>query len=286
MNVIFATYGSFGNYVDAGLRLIEQAKSLKIFNETYLLTDSDLRLRNQKWAEWSSMLEKQDIPNRYYQAGKAFLIQHVIHDKCQAGDVIMYADVGCEIVNNLYAKAKLKKLIECASLHGGIAEQLEYPEENYTKNDLLRHFGSSIEFSKSGQIQNSYFILRCDDKTRYMVDEWVNIINPSTGLWRDPVERTSEQPYFVDHRRDQSIFSLLWKKNEFPVKKPYWKFSAEFGKWRGLIEPIHTSRNRSGFSKLPAFEHSMVAVFIGSLLSTLALSLRTLKKSYATLRRV
>ncbi len=50
------------------------------------------------------------------------------------------------------------------------------------------------------------------------------------------------------------------------MKKPYWKFSAEFGKWRGLTEPIHTSRNRSGFSKLPAFERSIVAVFIGSLL--------------------
>ena len=122
MKVIFATYGSIGNYVDAGLRLIKQAKSLKVFTETYLLTDSDLRLQNQKWQQWSSRLEKQDIPNRYHQAGKAFLIQHLINDKCQESDVIMYADVGCELVNNSFSRIKIKKLINLAKFQGGIAE--------------------------------------------------------------------------------------------------------------------------------------------------------------------
>ena len=283
MKVIFATYGSIGNYVDAGLRLIKQAKSLKVFTETYLLTDSDLRLQNQKWQQWSSRLEKQDIPNRYHQAGKAFLIQHLINDKCQESDVIMYADVGCELVNNSFSRIKIKKLINLAKFQGGIAEQLAYPEENYTKSELLKYFGNSNELSKSGQVQNSYFILRCDTKTRNLVDQWVDIINPTTGLWRDPVERTLEAPCFVDHRRDQSIFSLLWKQNEFPVKKPYWKFGAKFGKLRGLTEPIHTSRNRSGVSQIPTFESSNLAVLVGYFLNILALSMRPLKKNFADL---
>lgn len=283
MNVFFATYGSYGNYTDAGLRLISQAESLKIFAKTFLFTDSDLRSQSQTWQQWSSMLEKQDAPNRYHQAGKAFLIQHIMNDVCQEGDILMYADVGCELVNNFFCRVKLKKLIELTLLQGGLAEQLEYPEDNYTKSDLLKHFGNRIEFSKSGQIQNSYFIVRCENKTRSMVDEWVKMINPSKGLWRDPVDRTSEQPFFVDHRRDQSIFSLLWKQNEFPVKKPYWKFGAKFGRWRGLTEPIHTARNRSGVSQLPTFESSIFAVFVGLWFNVFASILRPLKKLHTQL---
>lgn len=282
MDIIFVTYGSYGNYVDAGSRLVRQANSLKVFTQSYLLTDTDLCSKSQTWREWSSNLEKQDYPNRYHQAGKAFLVQYIMKNICKENDVIMYADAGCEIVNNLWSRITMKRLIKKAVSYGGLAEQLDYPEENYTKSELLKHFGNKTEFSKSGQIQNTFFILRCDSQSEDIIDKWIEIINPSTGLWRDPVTRKNEKPCFVDHRRDQSIFSLLWKQSGLPVKKPYWRFGVNFGSWRGLTEPIHTSRNRSGISKLPNFQNLILAVFIGYLLNTFALLRRSITNLFAT----
>ena len=267
--LIFITYGSHDNYWEAAKRVTEQAKQMRCFVEFYCLNDDMLKERSEQWRSWSTGLCNQDGP-RYKQAAKAFLLKSVIGEVRDSNATIFYCDPGCEFVSNYLARTKLKRLILKYEEKGGVAEQLHYPEYEYTKLELLNILDPNLIYRKTGQFQNTFFVIRADDKGREFAERWVEFIDPNKGLWMDPTNSELQLPGFVSHRRDQSIFSLLWKEFSYGRKNPYWEFGAKFGVLRGLAIPIHTIRNRSGESLLPRYQNSSLLAMLGVILNFLA----------------
>ena len=280
MKTLFVTYGSHSNYLEAAIRLSEQVKKTKLFDKIIVLDDPKLIDLSPYWRKLNKRMQELDALGMHRQAGKTFLMKYVFSDLCTEFDVVMYADPGCEIPNNLISKMRLKTLLRGAYNFGGIAEQLDYPEYMYTKRALLEFIGDRPDIRNTGQIQATWFILKNNSLNVNLIDKWLTLTDPTLGLWQDPSEREreSQSSGFIDHRRDQSIFSLLWKEFLLPIKAPYWEFGARVGAIRGLIEPIHTSRNKSGVSNLPKFHENTFLAIVGVLVSFIASSNRILRR--------
>lgn len=279
MRKVFLTYGSEGVYWEAAVRLKRQANSTGLFDEIIALNDSDLMKISPIWNLWSEELKEQDGILRYKQAAKAFLLDWALNKELTSDSVYFYADCGCEIPNNFISIYRLGRLIKFAMKFGGIAEQLEYPEFEYSKLELLQHLNPTKTSWSSGQIQNTFFLLSSGTQALRFSSRWIEYINPDLNLWRDPYQNEKQMDRFVSHRRDQSIFSLLWKEFDLPIKKPYWEHGGRLGQIRGIALPIQTIRNRSKISELPRFQHSTILAFFGLIISFVSDYTRNLRKS-------
>ena len=271
---LFVTYGSHGNYWEAALRVSCQAISMNCFTEFFVFNDDMLRARSKSWRDWSSALADQDGP-RYQQAAKAFLLEWIMDHEQDSNAVVFYCDPGCEFVSNSLTRKKMRALLTSACQTEGIAEQLAYPESQYTKIALLKKLDPEGIHRNSGQIQNTFFVILANERGLSFAKNWVQLINPEKKLWMDPDQSEFQHSNFLSHRRDQSIFSLLWKTFGYPVKAPYWEFGGKFGNIRGLAVPIHTIRNRSGQTLLPKYQNRAFIGLVGERINFIARFIRS-----------
>jgi hypothetical protein len=261
---------------DAAFRLANQASALKIFSRVVFLNDTDLREIDQSWRDTAEILDSRKMMPYFYLGTKAWVIKAALQGNFGNFDLIFYADAGCELPNNCVTKKELGKLFNLAIKHGGVAEQLSYPEKTYTKKRLITFFNLTQSEMNSGQVQATWSIWKNNDKSRKIASQWVNLSNPNLDLWNNPVdnELREQEHYFIEHRRDQSIFSIIWKKNNYFLKPPYWEYGGKLGSIRGRAIPVHAIRNRSGSSMLPLNSESYVLALIGKFINSTASLIR------------
>ena len=86
-----------------------------------------------------------------------------------------------------------------------------------------------------------------------MIDEWLALILESEENFNLLESPGGEIPGFIEHRYDQSIFSLVCKNNG--IKPMMLRPTPGMGSWKTLLravfQPIWTSRNRTGISSIP-----------------------------------
>jgi len=275
---VFLTYGSEGNYLDAARRLASQAEKTKIFHRIELFDEHRLLEASEEWKLWSKELCAQDGIERYKQAAKAFLLLWAADQFISRDTILFYADPGCEFTNNRISTFRMRSLFQKANEFEGIAEQLEYPEYQYTHLKMLNFLDPERTFWDSGQVQNTFFLIKINQKSLDFARKWVLCIDPKLGIWKDPEPHEEQLDGFVSHRRDQSIFSLLWKHNGYATKKPYWEHGGRFGNLRGIALPVHTIRNRSGSSNLATYHRSNLLALVGLFFSIVADLTRGLRK--------
>lgn len=141
---------------------------------------------------------------------KPYFIDRVL-SKCNDGDIIFYADSGAFFIN------KIDKLISSMRKDEKIwVSDCPLIESCFTKEICFEKMECNDEKIKfSNQIQATYLLLICCDETKKMIREWLHycenyeLISPKGGL--DFEGQRGKQ--FVAHREDQSILSLLCKKN-------------------------------------------------------------------------
>ena len=84
------------------------------------------------------------------------------------------------------------------------------PEIKYTKRDLLTYLDVPVEDMKSGQCMATVIIMRKGEHSMSVVNKW-NELASIRELINDK-RNLEEYKFFIDHRHDQSIYSLLVKK--------------------------------------------------------------------------
>ena len=94
------------------------------------------------------------------------------------------------------------------------------------------------QISDSNQVQATIQCIYVTDFTRRFIDTWYKLC-----CTRENIDDSSshEQNYgtFQEHRHDQSVFSLLWKKARIPRRL-------------SMEGCIYAARNRTGKSRLPS----------------------------------
>lgn len=238
----FLTFGggpmTFLHAVD---RIVEQAKSLHIFDHVYGFKEDDLKADPEFWGEHRQFILMNPRGFGYW-IWKAYLINKVMKE-AQEDDVIMYCDCGNEI--DVRKKDEIIKLIDVVKKDGlmatfpGKTDTTHIDEIKWNKRDVLNFFEidehNPILTTKQRQANP---ILVCKTSvTESFVNDWNSIGLNNNHFLNDYPSYAENFPEFVEHRHDQSIFSLLSKK--------YGIFSDVTTD--GVIE---TTRNKTGISEL------------------------------------
>ena len=239
MSFSFLTFGSHDNYIGALNRLVNQAKSLDLFHNIFSYTLDDLKNDSDFWSQHSSFILNNNRGCGYW-IWKPYLI-HKTLQSLNDGDYFLYLDSGSELL--LTEKSSLLSYIEeyvnkydlFASYFNSYATDI-----NFNKMDLIHHFNiptdSSLLFQP--QIQATFLFFKITPSIRTLIQNWLSFIS-NYHLFDDTPSVIPNFHYFIEHRHDQSVLSLLIKTSNlkpFIINEKY-------------LSCIKLIRNRSSISK-------------------------------------
>jgi hypothetical protein len=235
MKKYFITFGGgHQNFIDAGNRLTHQANQLDIFDNVILFTDEILKTEHADtfWDKHGKFIEENKRGYGYW-LWKPYIIQHVMKT-LDDGDILMYLDAGCEILQHKREKIlEYMKYVESEQIIGSKTAV----ERSYNKKDLVMHLDMNIdEHLDNCQREGGVLLLYVTPAVRNLIDQWYEVACSNNYHFIDDTPSIIENdPIFVDHRHDQSIYSLLTKKYNI------------FGE-HDINDIIEVVKNRNGWS--------------------------------------
>lgn len=230
----FFTFGSGSKFIEATERLINQATKTDMFDEIVSYTDTDLKSMPKFWGIHGLFVQSHPIMYGYG-IWKPYLVMKEL-EGLNDGDILFYADAGCEFdLDCENPKEEFDKIIDNLRDHPFIATLSNHLDISMNKIDTVcglemeNHPGYLTE-----QIQSTTFVMQKCERTTAFVKEWYELccnyhfINDATN--------PNRRPDHTKHQHEQSVMSLLLKKQDFyPIPQ---KITLE--------SVICMSRNRSG----------------------------------------
>lgn len=175
-----------------------------------------------------------------YWIWKYFLISEMMNQISQ-NDIILYADIGCTF--NRKGSQRFDEYIAKAKKYGALTFKLDHEEFKYTKKDtFIRVFGNSfVNYSSSQRLATTFFLVN-NKFNKSIIEEVKSIgLEDNFHFISDSLSSEPNHKFFVEHRHDQSIFSLISKKyNLISIKD-----ETFFRNWNtdGIRFPIWATRN-------------------------------------------
>ena len=254
MKTIFVTFGDGSpDFRDAAIRLGRQAGLFEIFHEVVVLDRSRLQdistFAEKRLNTYTNLTQD----SRYLWSTKSIILSEFVAGRLGSEcDLLVYADAGCEMRANCLSKAHLSALLASAHRLDGYVESTGLLEKHWTKLKTLKVFPTALWSTE--QLQSTWFIVRRSERIAQLALLWEEMSHPAKGLWQDPLPDERVQPELVEHRHDQSLFSLIWKSLDLPFtrKKVSWLETNFRGSLRSYHRPILAIRNRTGASKMRA----------------------------------
>ncbi len=233
MKKYFLTFsGGDINYFEALRRIEKQAESINLFDKIYAFSTYDLVKDDEFWDTHGNFISNYKRGFGYW-LWKPYLILKIL-DKMAEGDILIYADSGCEI--DIRNKKKLLDLIKTINKDLVVGSFTDI-EKNWTKKDLITYLEmDDPKYLDTPQHQATVIGLKKCKQVMLLVNLWYKISSKYHYIDDSPSEKQN-YPSFQEHRHDQSIFSLLTKKFNLFSKKTF----------KGVI---YMSRNRTGKSKI------------------------------------
>ena len=231
---VFITFGAGGpNYIDAGKRLIKQAKSTGHFDKTILYTAEDLKNDKEFWNQHSNFISKNKRGYGYW-IWKSYIIKKTM-ETMKDGDILLYLDCGCEIGGS--TQSLIPRFFNYVKKDKIIGSPAYAIEKKWCKKDLIKYLNvDNDKILNSWQRQAGTSMYLICDETINLVNEWYKLCC-NYHMIDDSPSIEPNLDCFNEHRHDQAIFSLLTKKYEIYSNK-------------SLDKCIYILRNRTGSSKL------------------------------------
>jgi hypothetical protein len=232
----FITFGAGSpNYYEAGNRLINQANSVELFDKTTFYTDAYLKNDIDFWSKHSAFIENNHRGYGYW-LWKPYVIKKTM-EQMEDGDILLFLDCGCEIDKN--KKEEISTHLELVKNEYIIGTSAGQDEQKYNKMDLIIKLNMLDNkcFLDEHQRQGGSNLFYVCDKTRNLVNEWYELACDYHNIDDSP-SIIPNFSCFIDHRHDQSIFSLLTKKYDIYSRK------------YSLFDCTTVDRNKSGISRI------------------------------------
>jgi hypothetical protein len=240
---VFITFGGpTENYQKRSKILEEQARKSNFFTCAIGLTDEYLKSKPIFWRKHGDFLE-QNTRGYGFWLWKPYIIKMFL-DAVNDGDILVYADAGCEI--NVQGSQRYQEYLNLLNNNvegkGVLSFQLNHLEIRFTKKQVLDRYNVSKEKMYSGQNMATVILLKKNEHSKNLVDEWYQMAEKYENICDIS---TSETVYseFVDHRHDQSLFSLVVKKHGSISLPDETFFSPNWSK--GIKFPFLAKRNRN-----------------------------------------
>jgi hypothetical protein len=131
-------------------------------------------------------------------------------------DILLYADSGCEVVISDQTRDKMNNIFNKCNDYEMLYTYTGYKEINWDKMDLIDFMNMKNDSNSmnSQQHQASMIIMKKTDKVVNFINEWYKIAS-DYHLIDDTPSMLKNDKNFVEHRHDQSIFSLLTKSEKY-----------------------------------------------------------------------
>jgi len=195
--------------------ICNQAKEFESFCEEniYKYTEEDLKNDKEFWSNHGKMIENTSRGYGYWLWKIYICYKTLLSDNIKEGDVIVYADSGC-ILRKQFEK-RMNEYIELCkkSRHGIVAFSLPFTERHWTKMDVFAHLDAYDNITDNYQyVATAFLYKKCDNTMRIMKEWFETAIYSSYRMLTDVPSQIPNTLDFIEHRHDQSIFSLLLKK--------------------------------------------------------------------------
>lgn len=240
-------------------RFLSQAKKISIYKKIKVFGINDLSTSKRKQIQ--NLIK---INNRIYGYGcwKAEVIKKFLKG-VPNNAIVQYSDVGCHLNEN--GLKRLKEYIEISNekkiltfqynvpkqkkkLFKNIKFQ-EYFEHQYTKMDLIKYLinKNRKKIMNSEQIWSGSIFLKKCDFTFNLINEWEKVLKKD-NLINDSESLSKNHKNFIEHRHDQSAFSLICKKKGvYSISSAECEWAEKENKriWQHLkYFPIHARRDK------------------------------------------
>lgn len=147
---------------------------------------------------------------------KPYFILKTLND-IEDGDILFYTDSGVLFLRNF---KKIFAQIEYSEIWVTDLPLLEY---QFTKHEVLKWMDAA-DIETTRQISASFIGIKKSERTVHFIERWLELCQKKQ-LISPEATSDKERKDFIEHREDQSILSLLCKKNGI---KPYTDIS-EYG---------------------------------------------------------
>lgn len=209
MSITFLTFGGptkrYHNNVD---RICKEAAAFNIFNNIVGVKEDYLQNDPEFWGVHKTFMENN--PRGYgYWLWKPYIVKKQL-ELMNDNDILVYADSGCEL--NVNGLPRLIEYFNAVKSHecGLLSFQMPHLEKSYTKMDTIAHLNAD-DLKNTGQLVGGIFVLRKCEHTVNLVNLWYSTCC-NYHLIDDTPSQLPNDCTFVDHRHDQSVWSILRKK--------------------------------------------------------------------------
>lgn len=203
-------------------RFIKQSHELKFYDEVKVFGWKDLSLEKKKQIQ--SIFNKGQKRLYGYGSWKAEIILSYL-DKIPKNSILQYSDIGC--IFNANGRERLKEYIQITDKKNILAFKYSDPklnfkneykfqiyfENQYTKADAWEYFNidNNSDILKTEQIWSGTMFFKNNIYTKEILNNWKKALNV-TNLIDDTQSMKKNHPNFIEHRHDQSMLSLIFKK--------------------------------------------------------------------------
>lgn len=150
-----------------------------------------------------------------YWLWKPYFINRAI-ESCNEGDWILYSDSGM-----IYRKdiGKYVNELQCRGVEM-LSRTTKFQERQFTKRDVFIELNCDVpEYTDTLQRAAGVIIIRNTERTREIISEWLMIAQNKHLITDEKCIYGKNYKEFIDHRHDQSLFSILCKKHHVYCNK-------------------------------------------------------------------
>ncbi len=215
-------------------RLRLQAQNSKFYDDIKIFDNKSFD-KNMNFTVEKLIKDKKKRGYGYW-IWKPYFILKVL-EEIEYGDIINYMDIGCHIIEKnstrfyeyidlISDKKKWLLPFQYKIKDTNLNKNFYYPnreEYKFTKSDLLNYFGflnDKLILETPQYWAGNFFIKKTDDSIKF-IKEWLNIFYERFDLVDDTTSKIKNHKDFIENRHDQSVFSILCKKNNLESLSAY-----------------------------------------------------------------
>ena len=258
-------------------RLKNQALISGYYDDIKIITPNDFDFETKKKAK--DLIKKGKKRGYGYWFWKPFYLSKIMKE-INDGDIIHYMDIGCHI--NKTASNRFYEYLDIITDHKNWLLAFQYHTNNikyksniifpnreefkYTKSDLFHYFKCIDEkkMTHTPQFWAGSFFIKKDINSVIFLKNWNKFFEEKFHLIDDTPSKEKNFLGFIENRHDQSIFSLLCKKNFIESLSAYecdWAEKNNLRTWDHILDyPILAKRDLQ-YSMLKRFINRQIKNF-------------------------
>jgi hypothetical protein len=246
---------------EAGKRIINQAMASPIFSGYFLFNKKDL-FRAGELSPNVDLAMREDNPQFGWGVWKPIMINLLLKHYIPEGSKLLYCDSGTELVVNRFSEKRMQRVIARTEKQPVIAFGTKFPEFIYTKSKCLNLL-ENIDHHYTNQIETTSILLKNCAESRDFIESWKELATCDELVWIDD-SLENERGDFLEHRRDQSTFSILYKNAGYNALNMtqilgFWHEKSKLSFFRRLVFNsffLWQIRNRTGNTVLKHYQRN------------------------------